>query len=608
MTWSTALPDWEQRISEHKTLIPDGLPIDEARAQRALRIFKRLRVTDIPGMPTLGDVSPEWIFDLVRVVFGAFDSERKRQLIRSFLVLIAKKNAKSTIAAGIIVTALIMNERPMGEYLILAPTKDVADNSFLPAYGMIKNDLELFKRYKPSDTTREIVNRLDGAILAVKSADADVVGGQKSISRFIDELWLFGKKKGAANVLSEAEGSAASRPEGFTVYASTHSDEPPTGVYLEKLTYFRSVRDGKVVDPTTLPLIYEYPDAMLKVKAWQNAQTWHIPNPSIGYSVDYEWLTTELRKKEIEGSSALSIFVAKHFNVEAGIGLKSGSWAGAEFWLENPKTGVSNVDRTLTFREVLRRSEVITVGIDGGGLDDLLGLAVLGREAGTGKLLLWCHAWAHEIVRERRPEVASKLDELAKPPPELGMPPELTFVKNVGDDVYEMADIVLTVKRSGKLPAKGAIGVDSYGIAAIKKALLVDEDDQLDAEGAHWIEGISQGWKLNGAIKDTERDLAGNVILHNGGALMRWSVGNAKVVPHGNAVSIDKQESGSAKIDPLMATFHAKVLMGFNPQPAGPSGWNTDDLDALEAKIAAEALRGEAEEIARLRAEGVGVY
>ena len=635
MTWSTALPDWEARIAAHKTLIPDGLPIDEQRANRALRIFKRLRVTDIQGMPTLGEVSPEWIFDLVRVVFGAFDCERKRQLIRSFLVLIAKKNAKSTIAAGIMVTALIMNERPMGEYLILAPTKDVADNSFLPAYGMIKNDSELFKRYKPSDTTREIVNRLDGATLAVKSADADVVGGQKSISRFIDELWLFGKKRGAANVLSEAEGSAASRPEGFTIYASMHSDEPPTGVYLEKLTYFRSVRDGKVEDRTSLPLIYEYPDSMLKAKAWQNPQTWHIPNPSLGYSVDHEWLTTELRKKEIEGTSALSIFVAKHLNVEAGIGLKSGSWAGAEFWLVNPKTGVSNVDATLTFREVLRRSEVITIGIDGGGLDDLLGLAVLGREAGTGKLLLWCHAWAHEIVRERRPEISSKLDELAAPPRELGMPPELTFVKNPGDDVYELADIVRTVERSGKLAEKEAIGVDTFGIAAIKKALQSEDGGSIADER---IVGIPQGWKLNGAIKDTERDLAGNVILHNGGALMRFAVGNAKVVPRGNAIAIDKQESGSAKIDPLMAALHAKVLMGLNPQPTVRSGWDTDDVEGLEARIAAEvarlarddqeriasaaekdpdelarrraadAARAEAFEIARLREAGVGIY
>lgn len=600
MTWSTALPDWEQRIVLGKTLIPDGLPIDTVRADKALRIFKRLRVTDIPGKPTLGEVCPDWIFDLVWVVFGAHDTAAKRQLIREFFILISKKNAKSTIAAGIMVTALIMNQRAMGEYLILAPTKDVADNSFLPAYGMITADDALYKRFKPSEVTREIINRLDGSVLAVKSADAKVVGGQKAIAVFIDELWLFGKSSLAANILSEATGSQASRPEGFVIYATTQSDEPPTGVFQQKLVYHRSVRDGRIQDPTSLPLIYEYPEELAKAQAWRNPQTWHVANPSIGHSVDHEWLLTELRKKELEGTAALSLFISKHFNVEAGLGLKSGSWAGAEFWLGNPKSGISNVDNSLTFREVIRRSEVITVGIDGGGLDDLLGLAILGREIGTGKLLLWCHAWAHEIVRVRRPEIASKLDELAG-----AMFPELTFVKNPGDDVYELADYVLTIERSGKLAEKEAVGVDTFGVAAIKKALTAEDEGGIAVER---IIGIPQGWKLNGAIKDTERDLAGNVILHNGGALMRFAVGNAKVVPRGNAISIDKQESGSAKIDPLMAALHAKVLMGLNPQPAGLSGWNTDDLDGIEESIEAEMARMEADELAAFRSQAIGVY
>ncbi|ECD4520173.1 terminase large subunit, partial [Salmonella enterica subsp. enterica serovar Virchow] len=363
MTWSTALPDWERRIAAGESLIPDGLPINEQRAAKGLRIFKRLKVTDIPGKPTIGDVFPEWIFDLVRVVFGAHDGDAKRQLIREFMVLIAKKNIKSTLASGIMVTALIMNERGMGEYLILAPTKDVADNSFLPAYGMIKEDAALLKVYKPSDTVREIVNRLDGSSLSVKSADADVVGGVKAISFFVDELWLFGKKASAANVLSELAGAHASKPEGFGIYASTQSDEPPTGVFLQKLLYHRSVRDGKISDPTSLPLLYEYPDTMAKAQAWRDPATWHIPNPSLGYSVDETWLRTELQKKELEGSSSLSLFVSKHFNIEAGLGLKSGSWAGAEFWLGNSKMEISNVDKTLTLKEVIRRSEVITIGI-----------------------------------------------------------------------------------------------------------------------------------------------------------------------------------------------------------------------------------------------------
>ena len=46
---------------------------------------------------------------------------------------------------------------------------------------------------------------------------------------------------------------------------------------------------------------------------------------------------------------------------------------------------------------------------------------------------------------------------------------------------------------------------------------------------------------------------------------MAWAVANAKVEPKGNAITITKQASGSAKIDPLMATFNAVSLMALNP-------------------------------------------
>lgn len=588
MEWTTARPDWEARIAAGQSILPDGLPIDPVRAAQALRIFKRLRVTDVQGQPTLGDICPDWIFDLVKVIFGCHDTVAKRQLIREFLVLIAKKNAKSTIAAGIMVTALILNERNMGQHLILAPTKDVADNSFLPAYGMIKSDPALLQRFKPSETTREITNRLDGAVLAVKSADADVVGGQKAINIFVDELWLFGKKASAANILSEATGSHASRPEGFVIYASTHSDESPAGVFRQKLVYHRGVRDGTIVDPTTLPLLYEYPEAMKVAKAWRDPATWHIPNPSLGYSVDKSWLTTELHKKQIEGSDALSLFVAKHFNVEAGIGLKSDSWAGAEFW-EAAK------NKRLTLDELIRRSEVIVIGIDGGGLDDLLGLSVMGRCKFTKKNLLWSHAWAHEIVKKRRPEIASRLQDFADLK-------QLTFVPLPGEDVDEVAEIVFRVQDTGLLAEESAVGVDTFGVKAIQRALSGPGGISVDR-----IVSVPQSWKLNGAIKDMERDLAGGQIVHSGLELMTFSVTNAKVVPRGNAISIDKQISGTAKIDPLMAAFNCQVLMGENPKPSGRSGWNTDDLDALEAKIAAEAQRNSADG-ENFQGEGFGIY
>src|SRR5690606_3660641 len=76
---------------------------------------------------------------------------------------------------------------------------------------------------------------------------------------------------------------------------------------------------------------------------------------------------------------------------------------------------------------------------------------------------------------------------------------------------------------------------------------------------------VSQGWKLNGAIGTAERAVAGGDLVHAAQPLMAWAVANAKVEPKGNAITITKQASGSAKIDPLMATFNAVSLMALNP-------------------------------------------
>lgn len=77
--------------------------------------------------------------------------------------------------------------------------------------------------------------------------------------------------------------------------------------------------------------------------------------------------------------------------------------------------------------------------------------------------------------------------------------------------------------------------------------------------------GISQGWKMTGAIKTAERKLAEGVMVHGAQPLMAWCVGNARVEPRGNAIIITKQASGTAKIDPLLAAFNAVTLMALNP-------------------------------------------
>jgi phage terminase large subunit-like protein len=549
MEWSTACPDWEQRLIDHESIIPPPIFVEEA--ERALQIFKELRVPDLPGKPRMADCCDEWVLDYVRCIFGAYDADTGKQMIREFGLLISKKNTKSTIAAGIMLTALILCWREEEEHLILAPTKEVADNAFKPAAGMVRADEELSAMFHIQDHTRTITDRTTLNSLKVVAADTDTVSGKKSGKVLVDELWVFGKRANAESMFMEALGGQISREEGWVIYLTTQSDEPPAGVFKERLKYWRDVRDGKVIDRKTLGVLYEFPALMVVSKEYLNPDNFYITNPNIGRSVSAEWLEDQLKKRLGTSDGSLQKFLAKHLNIEIGLNLRTDRWAGADHW-------EAAGDNSLTFDELLRRSEVIVVGIDGGGLDDLLGLSLIGRERETRRWLHWAHAWAHKIALERRKDIVSNLRDFEADG-------DLTIVDRPGDDVLEVADIICEVRDAGLLPDKQAIGVDSAGIGDIVDELTTEERGITMEQ----IVSISQGWRLNGAIKTTERKVAGGEFVHGGTRLMAWCVGNARTVAVGNAIAINKQVSGSAKIDPLMATFDATTLIALNPVGCG---------------------------------------
>lgn len=551
MRWSTSCPDWSERIVRGESLIPFA-PLFPGEANAALDVFRELRLVDVAGCPTMGEACRPWIMDFVASVFGAYDPDLGQRLISDFFLLISKKNGKSSTAAGIMLTALIRNWRESAEFLILAPTIEIANNSFFPARDMVRKNEELSDLLHVQDHYRTITHRLNGATLKVVAADNETVGGKKATGVLVDELWQFGKQPHAESMLLEATGGQASRPEGFTIYLSTHADAAPAGVFKTRLQYARAVRDGRVKDDRFLPVLYEFPEPMLKAKEYLHRKNWHITNPNLGASVREDFLEQKFREAEYAGEESLLGFMAKHLNVEIGLAIRSDRWAGADFWQRQAREGI-------TLEAIIDRSDVVAVGIDGGGLDDLLGLSVLGRDAQTGAWLSWSHAWAHPSVLERRKSEASRFRDFASQG-------DLTIVEKMGEDLEQLAEIVAQIEQAGLLDK---VGVDQAGIGGVLDALAKAGVPQADEKGQPKIVGISQGWRLSGAIKTTERKLAEGALLHAGRPMMAWVVSNAKIEPKGNAMLITKQASGTAKIDPLMALLDAASVMLLNPAPRG---------------------------------------
>lgn len=558
MEWSTACLDWETRIVQKKSIIPLK-PLFPIVSEIAIEVFGDLIVPDMTGRPKMKDVMPEWVMDFVGVIFGSLNPDTYRRLIKDFFLLISKKNAKSTIAAGIMITALELNDRDMAEAIILAPTKEVADNAFKPAMGMILFDDDMLEKYSVSAHTRTITHISTQSTLKVIAADDRATGGSKAAWVLIDELHLFGKVATAESIISEATGGLMSHADGFIIKLSTQSTEAPSGVFLEELLYARSVRDGLIENKAYLPVIYEFPKKMLDDESYQDSRNFYITNPNMGYSVDEEYLLSKHSKEEAKGEASLQEFFAKHLNVEIGLNLRSSRWPGADFW-ETQKAKF-----VLTLEELIARSEVITIGGDGGGLDDLLGMAVLGREKDTRNWLLWVHAWCHEKVLEIRKQIAPQLLDYQRQG-------DLTIVQQSGVDCEEFGKICGQVYESGLLDK---IGLDPLMVGGLIDGII---DAGVPEE---LIVGVAQGYKLAGYIQTTERKLASGQLFHSGQSIMAWCVGNAKIEVKGNNALITKQSSGKSKIDPLIATFNGVALMSLNPEAKGHSVYESRGIRVI---------------------------
>jgi phage terminase large subunit-like protein len=253
----------------------------------------------------------------------------------------------------------------------------------------------------------------------------------------------------------------------------------------------------------------------------------------------------ELKKELAKDASTRNTFLAKHLNIEIGQNHRNNRWAGTDFWPKRVLDG-------LTLESLMEQSEVVVVGIDGGGLDDLFGFAVVGRHKETRDWLVWSHAWCHEGVLERRKSIAPMLLDFKRDG-------ELTIVDDELADISAIIEIIDMINKRGLL---ASVAVDPAGLGELIEALA---EIGITQEGGQLI-GAPQGWAMMNAIKTAERKLANGTMKHSGSKMMAWCVGNLKIEPTATGVRATKQNAGDAKIDPVMALFDAVTVMSRNPE------------------------------------------
>jgi hypothetical protein len=128
MAWNLACPDWEQRLRDGRSIIPE-LPLWQDQADAALAVFRSMNLADVIGTPTIGELGDDWFCEVVRAVFGSVDPAGGRR-IRQFFPLVPKKNNKTTGSALLMLTALLINRRRRAKFILAGPTQDAAELAF----------------------------------------------------------------------------------------------------------------------------------------------------------------------------------------------------------------------------------------------------------------------------------------------------------------------------------------------------------------------------------------------------------------------------------------------------------------------------------------------
>ena len=237
-----ACPDWWERIQAGEMPMAD-VPVNAAKAAKAVAFFNRLRLPDVPGTPALEEACGDWFREILCAFLASEDPVTRQRLVWELLCMVPKKNSKTTYVAALGLTALFMEEAPNRQMLIVAPSQNISERCFDQAQGMIRLDERLKSIFLVQDHLKSITRRKTGTQLNVKSFDTSIVTGEIPVLTIIDEVHELGKKAKAAAVMQQIRGGGITKQGGQVLMITTQSDEAPAGIWRTELIKARKIRD-----------------------------------------------------------------------------------------------------------------------------------------------------------------------------------------------------------------------------------------------------------------------------------------------------------------------------------------------------------------------------
>lgn len=469
------------------------------------------------------------VFFLVNL-FG-FRNEYGRRRFTHALFAVARKNAKSTLAAGIALYCLCCEDESGPQVVSAATTGDQARIIWSTAKRMVEKLHDLQEAFNVQAFARSIACYQNGGFFKPINAKASTQDGLNPSCVVLDELHAH-KSHDLLNVLRSAAGG---RSNPLWLYTTTEGYETP-GPWPEERQFARQVLEGAVEADHYLALIYALDDEEGKKgsKGYKAADEeldeskWVKANPLIEVNPS---LLAAIRRDAIEARAkpgAMAEFRIKRCNRPS---------ASADSWVD--------LGRWKACNGAVDLQELMNVpcwgGLDLASTRDLAAMRLVWKVG--DKLLTWGRRWVPaDAVQQRR---------------ERGTVPYVAWVEAGLIEQTEGNVTDYTVIESAVLDAFQRFNLQ---MIAYDRWNATDLVSRLVDHGVPLIEFVQGPKSFHPAMQALERRYLSGQLAHGGDPVLQWCASN--LVPRTDAnlnMAPDRKRSAD-KIDDMVALIMATGL------------------------------------------------
>lgn len=491
---------------------------DHLKAEHAIEFIEHYckhSKGSVAGKPFILEL---WQKALIACMFGIvnkIDGTRKYQEV---ILIVARKNGKSTLAAAVGLYLMIADGELGPEIYTVATKKDQAKIIWLEAKRMIKKSKSLNKRIKT--LVSELIADVNDAIFKPLGRDSDTLDGLNVHGALFDEVHAW-KDMNLYDVVVDGT-SSRDNPLVFTTStAGTVRESVFDRLYDECELVINGYSDPEgYKNERLLPIIYELDER----KEWINPKAWKKANPGLGTIKKIDALAQKVNKAK---SNPLLVknLVCKDFNIRE---------TNGEAWLTFEDL---NNHEKFDIKELKPRYGI--GGVDLSSTTDLSAATVIFMLPNSDKIYVEQMYWLPEDLLEKR----TKEDRIPYDKwQDLGLlrttPGNKVHYKFIVDWFVELQN-----EKDIYIPW---IGYDSWSAT-----YFVEEMKGYFGEQA--MDAVIQGKKtLSSPMKSLGADLRSKRIVYNNNPILKWCLTNV-------SVDIDKNDN----IQPMKTSNTKKRIDGF---------------------------------------------